>query len=74
MAINYRKIKSQIKRLAPEAKHDGYIFIATDEQKNDFIVSMVTYNIRRGNARRRLIEAVASLANTDIDYAKHFKL
>ena len=31
MAINFRKLKSQIKPFKPEVK-DGYIFIATDEQ------------------------------------------
>lgn len=32
MAINFRKLKSQIKPFKPEVK-DGYIFITTDEQK-----------------------------------------
>ena len=36
MAINFKKLKSQIKPFKPEVK-DGYIFIATDEQKNNEI-------------------------------------
>ena len=39
MAINFRKLKSQIKSFKPEVK-DGYIFIATDEQKNNGLFSI----------------------------------
>lgn len=74
MGINYRKIKLQIKRLKPEAKHDGYIFIPSEEQKNDFVFTSVC---RR---KRTLIQAVAYLANEGRknreweDYTKHFSL
>ena len=40
MEINYRKLKKQIKPFAPEAGGQGYIFIATDEQKKNGIDSV----------------------------------
>ena len=33
MSINFKKLNSQIKPLKLEARHVGYIFIATDKQK-----------------------------------------
>ena len=47
MAINFRKLKSQIKPFKPEVK-DGYIFITTDEQKNNGLFSIAKCGIKRG--------------------------
>ena len=37
MAINFKKLKSQIKPLKPEARKEGYICLATREQEMNFI-------------------------------------
>lgn len=76
MSINYRKIKSQIKRLKPEAKHNGHIFIPTAEQEADAVFPAVT----TGRAsKKRLISYIAFLANdgrreNDNEFTKHFAL
>lgn len=46
MAINFRKLKSQIKPFKPEVK-DGYIFITTDEQKNNGLFSIAKCGSKR---------------------------
>lgn len=48
MAINFRKLKSQIKPFKPEVK-DGYIFITTDEQKNNGLFSIAKCGSKRGH-------------------------
>jgi len=67
--INFRKIKSQIKPLAPEAGGTGYIFIATDEQKRRGIESVSRYG-----SKRSLIKAIVIVAKHDADWQKEFTL
>lgn len=68
-AINFRKLKSQIKPLAPEAGGTGYIFIATDEQKRRGIESISRYG-----SKQSLIKAIVIIAKHDADWQKEFTL
>lgn len=68
-AINFRKIKSQIKPLAPEAGGTGYIFIATTEQKNQGMHSVSQYG-----SKRNIIKSLVFLVKHDADWQKEFTL
>lgn len=67
MAINFKKLKSQIKPLKPEAGKRGYIFLATDEQKKNFIDTVVTIG-----SKRRCVKFLASLIKADEDWRNEF--
>lgn len=70
MAINFRKIKSQIKPHIDKRHGLGYLFQATEAKESDDVISLFTY----GRASKRyLIDIVAHLANTDAAFIKHFK-
>lgn len=69
MAINFKKLKSQIKPLKPEARKTGYIFLATREQEMNFINSVVTIG-----SKRRHMTFLVSLIKADEDLANEFKL
>lgn len=69
MAINFRKLNSQIKLLKPESCKRGFIFIATDEQKRNFIDTIVTIG-----SKRRLVSFLVSLIKKDEDWYNEFKL
>ena len=71
MAINYRKIKSQIMPHTDERHGSGHLFQATKEQEADDVCSVF---VAGRASKRRLIDCVASLSNTDAYFAKHFKL
>lgn len=47
MAIDFKKLKSQIKPFKPEAKHTGYIFHATDEQRKHDVTSIAKIGSKR---------------------------
>ena len=49
--INFKKLKSQIKPFKPEAKHKGYIFIATDEQ-----IANGGFTVAKVGSKRSLID------------------
>nr|UWI25163.1 MAG: hypothetical protein [Bacteriophage sp.] len=68
MAINFRKIKSQIKPFKPEAK-SGYIFIATEEQKKNGLVS-----IAKCGSKRSLLYALIECINNDKDFNREFTI
>lgn len=68
MEINFRKLKSQIRAWKPEVKA-GYIFIATNEQKDNYIPS-----IAKPGSKRSLIKVLISFISEDEDWAKEFKL
>lgn len=68
MAINFKKLKNQIHPFRPEVKQ-GYIFIATDEQKNNFIDS-----IAKIGSKRSLIKLIVYIILTDEDWNKEFTL
>lgn len=68
MAINFKKLRSQIRQFKPEARK-GYIFLATDEQKNNFIVSVACVG-----SKRRLVKFLDKLIKTDEDWNKEFAL
>lgn len=69
MAINFKKLNSQIKPLKPEARKAGYIFLATREQENNFIDTVVTIG-----SKRRLVSFLVSLIKKDEDWYNEFKL
>ena len=68
MAINFRKLKSQIKSFKPEVK-DGYIFIATDEQKNNGLFSIAKCGSKRG-----LLSALSEDIKDDEDFKREFTI
>lgn len=68
MAINFKKLRSQIRQFKPEVRK-GYIFLVTDEQKNNFIVSVACVG-----SKRRLINFLVGLIETDEDWRKEFAL
>lgn len=61
MAINFKKLKSQIHPFKPECKQ-GYIFIATNEQNNNFICSIALVG-----SKRRLLTILKNIIH-DEDY------
>lgn len=69
VAINYKKLNSQIKLLNPEATKGGYIFLATDEQANNFINS-VAFVGSKSKLRKKLM----ILIKTDEDWRREFLL
>lgn len=69
MAINFKKLKSQIKPFKPEAKHTGYIFLATDEQKKDDV-----YSIAKAGSKRSFLQAMVWFIQYDEAYRKEFTL
>lgn len=68
MAIKFKKLRSQIRQFKPEVRK-GYIFLATDEQKNNFIVSVACVG-----SKRRLVKFLVKLIKTDEDWRKEFAL
>lgn len=68
MAINFRKLKSQIKPFKPEVK-DGYIFITTDEQKNNGLFSIAKCGSKRG-----LLSALSEYIKDDEDFKREFTI
>lgn len=68
-AINYRKLKAQIKPFKQEAKHSGYIFIATDEQKRNGIDS-----ITKPGSKRSFIKVMKCFINDFEEYREEFSL
>lgn len=69
MSINFKKIKSQIKPFKSEAKHKGYIFLATDEQKKNGIDS-----IAKNGSKRSLLDILVYFVQTDEDYCEEFAI
>lgn len=69
MGINFKKLNSQIKPLKLESSKYGFIFIATDEQKRNFIDTIVTIG-----SKRRLVSFLVSLIKKDEDWYNEFKL
>lgn len=68
MAINFKKLKAQIKPFKPEAKN-GYIFIATDEQKKNGICS-----VAKPGSKRSLLSALVEFIQIDTDFKREFTL
>lgn len=70
MVINFKKLKSQIKPFKPEAKHTGYIFIATDKQKKGNMID----SIAKAGSKRSLIRLLTYFIKTDEDYRAEYSL
>lgn len=68
MAINFKKLNSQIRQFKPEVRK-GHIFLATDEQKNNFIESVACVG-----SKRRLVKFLVELIKNDEDWNKEFAL
>lgn len=69
MAINFKKLKSQIKPFKPEAKHTGYIFLATRQQEENGICS-----VAKPGSKRSLLSALVCFAKNDEDFKQEFTL
>lgn len=69
MAINYRKLKAQIKPFKPEAKHSGYIFLATNEQKRNGIDT-----ITKPGSKRSFVKVMTWFVNDYEEYREEFSL
>ena len=52
-----------------EASKHGYIFLATDEQKRNFVDTVVTIG-----SRHQLVSFLVGLIKKDEDWSKEFKL
>lgn len=70
MSINFKKLNSQIKPLKPEARHVGYIFIATDKQKRESLVN----SIAKPGSKRSLIKVLTYFIKTDENYRAEYSL
>lgn len=70
MAINFKRLNSQIKPLKPEARHVGYIFIATDKQKRESLVD----SIAKPGSKRSLIKVLTYFIKTDENYRAEYSL
>lgn len=69
MAINFRKLKKQIKPFMPEAGGPGFIFIATAEQNMKSITS-----IAKQGSKKSLMKALSYLIAVDEDFREEFAL
>lgn len=75
MAINYRKIKSQI-RCRKHGKRTRYFFDVTPEQAADDVTPIAAWS------KKQLLDAIAYFTIHDVDwrgnrvhsFSKHFKL
>ena len=70
MSINFKKLNSQIKPLKPEARHVGYIFIATDKQKRESLVD----SIAKPGSKRPSIKVLTYFIKTDENYRAEYSL
>lgn len=68
MVVNFKKLKEQVKKFKPEGKN-GYIFIATDEQKRNGI-----YSIAKQGSKRGLIACLVEFIKDEEDFKKEFSL
>lgn len=67
MAINFKKLKAQVKRFQPEAKRSGYIFIATEEQKKRGIDSVAVEG-----SKNRFFAVLSWIIQDDEEYSREF--
>lgn len=75
MAINYRKIKSQI-RCEKHGKRTKFFFDPTPVQLFDDVIPITAWS------KKKLLDAIAFFTNNDVDwkgnkietFSKHFKL
>lgn len=68
MAINFKKLKSQIKPWKPELK-SGYIFIPTMEQEDNLI-----FSVALKGSKRKLIKAMVEYIKIYPEYKEEFTL
>lgn len=69
MAINFKKLKSQIKPFAPEAGGKGYIFIADLKQS---ILGIDSVALK--GSKRKLIKAMVEYIKIYPEYKEEFTL
>lgn len=69
MIVNFKKLKSQIKPFLPEAGGRGYIFIATDEQKEKDL-----YSMSLKGSKRKLISFLVENLRDDQPFKDEFAL
>lgn len=67
--INYKQLRKQIVRDDGRACKPGYMFIATDEQKNNGIVSI----FKEGN-KKGLLRTLTYMVYSDEDFRREFFL
>jgi hypothetical protein len=68
--VRFISISFQIKPLKPEARHVGYIFIATDKQKRESLVD----SIAKPGSKRSLIKVLTYFIKTDENYRAEYSL
>lgn len=68
MAINFRKLNRQVLPFKPETKQ-GFIFIATDEQKESGL-----FSIAKVGSKRSLMTILVDTINSDEDFKREFSI
>lgn len=68
MAINFKKLNRQVHPFKPEVKK-GFIFIATDEQKENDL-----YSIAKKGSRKSLMRILEWMIKNDEDFKREFSI
>ncbi len=68
MAINFRKLNRQVLPFKPETKQ-GFIFIATAEQKENGL-----FSIAKVGSKRSLMTILVDTINSDEDFKREFSI
>ena len=68
MVINFRKLNRQVLPFKPETKQ-GFIFIATDEQKESGL-----FSIAKVGSKRSLMTILVDTINFDEDFKREFSI
>lgn len=68
MAINFRKLNRQVLPFKPETKQ-GFIFIATDEQKENGL-----FSIAKVGSKRSLMTIIIDTINSEEDFKREFSI
>lgn len=68
MAINFRKLNRQVLPFKPETKQ-GFIFIATDEQKENGL-----FSIAKVGSKRSLMTILVDTISSDEDFKHEFSI
>lgn len=68
MAINFRKLNRQVLPFKPEVKQ-GFMFIATDEQKENGL-----FSIAKVGSKRSLMTFLVETIKSDEDFKREFSI
>lgn len=67
MSVNYKKLKSQLKRETREGKR-GWYFSVTEEQKSKFVYPIFF----EGRSKRKVLDILKDVVYTDEDFFNEF--